>query len=239
MQKMSQHSPLQETVPLLWEMRFGACVSCLGAVTLAVVELDVLLYVRARVSTPRSCPSAINWCLLSPTLLCSLFMAFLAHSFQIYIPQYGVGTASLNVSTATAIILHHFARWAGYAEVRHPPPPPPPPPSPPSASAVPALPTAARLESFLSPLRTHCPVSLSSKPAGVALGTLLCWLQTRIEGQKFVLDDTKRIKHRPGSVSDSAAGAAAEPAAAAAADTDGRAPGADGPPQPHAGPAAE
>ena len=33
-----------------------------------------------------------------------------------YIPQYGNGTASLNVAAATAIALHSFASWAGYAE---------------------------------------------------------------------------------------------------------------------------
>jgi len=32
----------------------------------------------------------------------------------VYIPQYGVGTASLNVATAAAIVLHHFAEWAQY-----------------------------------------------------------------------------------------------------------------------------
>lgn len=34
----------------------------------------------------------------------------------VYIPQYGHGTASLNVSTACAMILNHFARWANYTE---------------------------------------------------------------------------------------------------------------------------
>ncbi|KIZ04106.1 hypothetical protein MNEG_3846 [Monoraphidium neglectum] len=34
----------------------------------------------------------------------------------VYIPQYGAGTASLNVTVAASIILHHFALWAGYAE---------------------------------------------------------------------------------------------------------------------------
>ena len=34
----------------------------------------------------------------------------------IYIPQYGAGTASLNVAVAASIILHHFAHWAGYPE---------------------------------------------------------------------------------------------------------------------------
>jgi len=32
----------------------------------------------------------------------------------VYIPQYGKGTASLNVATAAAIVLHHFAEWARY-----------------------------------------------------------------------------------------------------------------------------
>lgn len=32
----------------------------------------------------------------------------------VYIPQYGRGTASLNVATATSIVLHHFAEWAKY-----------------------------------------------------------------------------------------------------------------------------
>ncbi|CAA9987204.1 RNA methyltransferase, putative [Plasmodium knowlesi strain H] len=35
----------------------------------------------------------------------------------IYIPQYGNGTCSLNVSVSCAIILHHFAVWANYPEV--------------------------------------------------------------------------------------------------------------------------
>jgi len=34
----------------------------------------------------------------------------------VYISQYGVGTASLNVAVATSLVLHHFALWAGYAE---------------------------------------------------------------------------------------------------------------------------
>ena len=34
----------------------------------------------------------------------------------IYVAQYGAGTASLNVSTAAAIVLHHFALWAAYPE---------------------------------------------------------------------------------------------------------------------------
>ena len=36
----------------------------------------------------------------------------------VYIPQYGEGTASLNVTTAAAIALHHFGAWAGYREAR-------------------------------------------------------------------------------------------------------------------------
>mmetsp|Transcript_707 Transcript_707/g.4526 ORF Transcript_707/g.4526 Transcript_707/m.4526 type:complete len:223 (-) Transcript_707:3000-3668(-) len=34
----------------------------------------------------------------------------------VYIPQYGKGTASLNVAVAASIVLHHFAVWAGYQE---------------------------------------------------------------------------------------------------------------------------
>jgi tRNA C32,U32 (ribose-2'-O)-methylase TrmJ len=34
----------------------------------------------------------------------------------VYIPQYGPGTASLNVAVAAGIVLHHFASWANYAE---------------------------------------------------------------------------------------------------------------------------
>lgn len=34
----------------------------------------------------------------------------------VYIPQHGLGTASLNVAVATSIVLHHFALWAGYPE---------------------------------------------------------------------------------------------------------------------------
>eukprot|EP01068_Selenidium_serpulae_P006665 Selendium_serpulae@DN4471_c0_g1_i1.p2 len=30
----------------------------------------------------------------------------------VYVPQYSTATASLNVSIATAIVLHHFAEWA-------------------------------------------------------------------------------------------------------------------------------
>jgi len=32
----------------------------------------------------------------------------------VYIPQYTPGTASLNVSVAASIVLHHFAIWAKY-----------------------------------------------------------------------------------------------------------------------------
>ena len=34
----------------------------------------------------------------------------------VYIPQHGQGTASLNVTVAASIVLHHFAVWAGYQE---------------------------------------------------------------------------------------------------------------------------
>lgn len=34
----------------------------------------------------------------------------------VYIPQYGCGTASLNVTVAASVVLHHFALWAGYPE---------------------------------------------------------------------------------------------------------------------------
>lgn len=36
----------------------------------------------------------------------------------VYIPQYG-STASLNVNVAAAIVLQHFAIWAGFSEVPH------------------------------------------------------------------------------------------------------------------------
>lgn len=36
--------------------------------------------------------------------------------FFIYIPQYGCGTASLNVTVAASIVLHHFGVWAGFPE---------------------------------------------------------------------------------------------------------------------------
>ena len=29
----------------------------------------------------------------------------------VYIPQYGNGTASLNVNVATALVLHHYVEW--------------------------------------------------------------------------------------------------------------------------------
>ncbi|KAJ0033894.1 uncharacterized protein LOC116145569 [Pistacia vera] len=36
--------------------------------------------------------------------------------FFVYIPQYGTGTASLNVTVAASIVLHHFGVWAGFSE---------------------------------------------------------------------------------------------------------------------------
>ncbi|CAD6334728.1 unnamed protein product [Miscanthus lutarioriparius] len=36
--------------------------------------------------------------------------------FFVYIPQYGGGTASLNVTVAGSIVLHHFGVWAGFPE---------------------------------------------------------------------------------------------------------------------------
>ncbi|KAF5736901.1 hypothetical protein HS088_TW14G01056 [Tripterygium wilfordii] len=36
--------------------------------------------------------------------------------FFVYIPQYGSGTASLNVTVAASIVLHHFGVWAGFSE---------------------------------------------------------------------------------------------------------------------------
>ncbi|CAA6669042.1 unnamed protein product [Spirodela intermedia] len=38
--------------------------------------------------------------------------------FFVYIPQYGGGTASLNVTVAASIVLHHFGVWAGFPERR-------------------------------------------------------------------------------------------------------------------------
>jgi tRNA C32,U32 (ribose-2'-O)-methylase TrmJ len=34
----------------------------------------------------------------------------------VYIEQYGHGTASLNVTVAASIVMHHLALWAGYTE---------------------------------------------------------------------------------------------------------------------------
>ena len=34
----------------------------------------------------------------------------------VYIPQHGPGTASLNVTVAASIVLHHFAVWAAFPE---------------------------------------------------------------------------------------------------------------------------
>ncbi|KAF7458330.1 tRNA/rRNA methyltransferase-like protein [Cryptosporidium felis] len=36
--------------------------------------------------------------------------------YLIYIPQYGVGTASLNVAIAGSIVFHHFGIWAKFSE---------------------------------------------------------------------------------------------------------------------------
>ena len=36
----------------------------------------------------------------------------------VYIPQYSNATASLNVNAACALVLAHFAAWAGFAETR-------------------------------------------------------------------------------------------------------------------------
>ncbi|XAR54608.1 tRNA (guanosine(18)-2'-O)-methyltransferase [Bertholletia excelsa] len=36
--------------------------------------------------------------------------------FFVYIPQYGCGTGSLNVTVAASIVLHHFGVWAGFSE---------------------------------------------------------------------------------------------------------------------------
>ncbi|PQM34013.1 uncharacterized protein Pyn_32402 [Prunus yedoensis var. nudiflora] len=36
--------------------------------------------------------------------------------FFVYIPQYGSGTASLNVTVAASIVLHQFGVWAGFPE---------------------------------------------------------------------------------------------------------------------------
>ena len=37
--------------------------------------------------------------------------------YFVYIPQHGMGTASLNVTVATSIVLHHFALWARFPEL--------------------------------------------------------------------------------------------------------------------------
>ncbi|EPS65788.1 hypothetical protein M569_08991, partial [Genlisea aurea] len=36
--------------------------------------------------------------------------------YFVYIPQYGDGTASLNVTVAASIVLHHYGVWAGFSE---------------------------------------------------------------------------------------------------------------------------
>lgn len=36
--------------------------------------------------------------------------------YFVYIPQFGTGTASLNVNVAASIVMHHFADYAGYEE---------------------------------------------------------------------------------------------------------------------------
>jgi tRNA(Leu) C34 or U34 (ribose-2'-O)-methylase TrmL len=46
--------------------------------------------------------------------LCDAHKALCDHF--VYVPHYGSGTASLNVTVATSIVLHHFGVWAGYAE---------------------------------------------------------------------------------------------------------------------------
>ena len=46
--------------------------------------------------------------------LCDAHKALCDHF--VYVPHYGTGTASLNVTVATSIVLHHFGVWAGYAE---------------------------------------------------------------------------------------------------------------------------
>lgn len=48
-----------------------------------------------------------------PAALCSTPIHLPPTTFA---PQYGVGTASLNVAVAASIVLHHFALWAGYPE---------------------------------------------------------------------------------------------------------------------------
>ena len=53
-------------------------------------------------------------CMLQGTGL-SKHQASLCDGF-VYIQQYGAGTASLNVSVAAAIVLHHFALWASFPE---------------------------------------------------------------------------------------------------------------------------
>jgi tRNA G18 (ribose-2'-O)-methylase SpoU len=47
--------------------------------------------------------------------LCDAHKAMCDHF--VYIPQVGNGTASLNVTVATSIVLHHFCIWAGYDEI--------------------------------------------------------------------------------------------------------------------------
>lgn len=47
--------------------------------------------------------------------LCDAHKALCDHF--VYIPHYGGGTASLNVTVATSIVLHHFGVWAGMAEI--------------------------------------------------------------------------------------------------------------------------
>ncbi|ERN07468.1 hypothetical protein AMTR_s00019p00254850 [Amborella trichopoda] len=48
-----------------------------------------------------------NWPLTKECEICDFF---------VYIPQYGCGTASLNVTVAASIVLHQFGVWAGFPE---------------------------------------------------------------------------------------------------------------------------
>lgn len=72
----------------------------------------------------------------------------------VYIPQHGEGTASLNVTVAASIVLHHFAIWAGYKErsrqgAKYDVAPPPP---------------------RLAPRGTYCSIGLDLSTASSAAG---------------------------------------------------------------------
>ena len=104
-------TPSMETQHSCWAMRYSVCTLTHFTLILHKRKLGPCSVALKR--WPLSKTRLVIGCMQGTGL--SQQQLKLCDSF-VYIPQYGQGTASLNVTIAASIVLHQFAVWAGYPE---------------------------------------------------------------------------------------------------------------------------